>query len=148
MTAGRRKTSSGTYGISNGLLRFDTSGLPDDAVITSATLRIYMTAKADGDNRSLAADWYTAWPIDASDFTSVAGTTAIAGVDITGLTVQSANDVPLQNLTSISLTGYTGLRLHVDGGVPAADNVVQFASLEHTTRPEPQLIITYTLPGP
>ncbi|MDX6407723.1 MAG: thermitase, partial [Gaiellaceae bacterium] len=52
LTAGRRYVFGG-YDVFATLLRFDTSSLPDDATITGVTLRMYVTRKADSDNRNL-----------------------------------------------------------------------------------------------
>ena len=67
-TAGKRN-AFGDYCVLVGLLRFDTSSLPDDAQIASATLRLYPTAKTDADGRSLIGSWYdpSRWPLTASD---------------------------------------------------------------------------------
>jgi hypothetical protein len=95
-----------------GVLRFDTSTLSDADVVTAATLRVSVTAKA--------ATWQ-AW--------ATTGTV----------------DVVLGNLSSISTTGTTGLRLSLSGDVQPPlgnDTRVHFASLDHTTRDEPKLIVT------
>ena len=64
MTAGRRFVFGG-YEVLVPLLRFNTAALPDNATVTSATLRLYVTGKADADNRNLVGEWYSgaSWPI-------------------------------------------------------------------------------------
>jgi hypothetical protein len=54
-TAGRR-LAFGQYRVITALVRFDTSSLPDNATITSAKLRLSVTGKADGDDRSLVGE--------------------------------------------------------------------------------------------
>src|SRR5439155_13028215 len=105
----------------------DTSALPDNATVTSATLKVYVTAKADADDRSLMAEYYSSsnWPIDPADYSLSSSGNALSGADITGITVGSVNSFALTGLTGISTTGYTGLRLHVSGGQPNGDNLVQ-----------------------
>jgi hypothetical protein len=162
-TAGRR-FFLGRYESLVSLLRFDTSALPDNANILSATLRLYVSAKADADNRTLIGEWYPSseWPIDPSDYALTSPATALAGADITQLAVGTTNDLPLIGLgsssaagagsisttgaTSISTTGYSALRLQVAGDQPTGDNYVQIASFDDPTRPEPQLIVTYNTP--
>jgi hypothetical protein len=162
-TAGRR-FFLGRYENLVSLLRFDTSALPDNANILSATLRLYVSAKADADNRTLIGEWYPSseWPIDPSDYALTSPATALAGADITQLAVGTTNDLPLIGLgsssaagagsisttgaTSISTAGYSALRLQVAGDQPAGDNYVQIASFDDPTRPEPQLIVTYNTP--
>ena len=41
----------GEYKVFTGLLRFDTSALPDGATVTSAVLKLRVMGKADADNR-------------------------------------------------------------------------------------------------
>jgi hypothetical protein len=145
LTAGRRFVYGG-YDVFDGLVRFDTSAIPDGATITGATLRLYVTGKADGNNRNLVAEWYDAgsWPIDAGDYVLNPGGSALAGADVTQIAVGASNDFALTGFGSISKTGYTGLRLGVDGGQPTADNYVQIAAFDHPTLAEPRLIVTYT----
>jgi hypothetical protein len=56
------------------------------------------------------------------------------------------NNFALQGVSSVSKTSYTGLRLHVDGGQPSGSNSVVYATWDHATLPEPQLVVTYTTP--
>ena len=110
-------------------------------------MKVFVNAKADDNSRNLVGEWYpgSSWPIDAADYTATASATALGGADITVVATGAVNSFGLQNLAGVSLTGYTGLRLHVDGGVPSGDNFVQFASSESSS-PKPQLVVTYTIP--
>jgi hypothetical protein len=148
MTAGRRLVS-GSYQIFDALLRFDTSSIPDDATITAATLKLFVTAKANSNGRNLVADWYDTanWPIDAADYQQDPAGTALTGSPLGSATVSAMNSFTLTNLSSVSLTGQTGLRLQIDGGQPTGDNYLQLASFDSTTNPKPQLVITYTVGG-
>jgi hypothetical protein len=130
------------------LLRFDTSSLPDNATVTSAVLRVFVTAKQNADARSLVADWYDAssWPIDAADWVLDPAGSALAGAPVSGIAVGAQNDFSFAGLGSVSLTGPTGLRLQLGGGQPAGDNYVQMASFDNPSNPRPQLIVTYTAP--
>jgi glucose/arabinose dehydrogenase len=147
VTAGRRFVFGGYDGFT-GLLRFDTSSLPDNAVVTSATLRVYVTAKADDDNRRLVAEWYPSsnWPIDSSDYSLSSTGSALPGADITQISTGTTNDFPLTGSGSVSTTGFTGLRLGIDGGQPNGDNYVQIASSDNAALPKPQLLVTYAIP--
>ena len=147
-TAGRRR-AFGRYQILVALLRFDTSSLPDNATVTSAKLRLHVTGKADDDNRCLVGEWYPSsnWPIDPADWTQTTGTSALVGADLTGIAVGTSNELNLSGVAAISVSGYTGLRLGISGGQPSGDNYLQIAALEHTSNPEPQLVVTYTTSG-
>ena len=146
-TAGRR-LAFGQFRVLDALLRFNTSSLPDNATITSVKLRLHVLNKADANDRALVGEWYDAanWPIDGADWTLNPGNNALAGADITALTLNATAELALGAVGNVSLTGYTALRLGVNGGQPSGDNFVQMATLEHTSAPEPQLIVTYTLP--
>jgi hypothetical protein len=130
------------------LLRFDTSALPDGATVTGATLRLYVTGRTSANARSLVGEWFSAanWPIDAGDYSLNAASSAYAGSPINSLALNAQNDLALRNLASISTTGSTGIRLHVDGGAPSGENNVFFASFENTSLAKPQLVVTYTIP--
>ena len=144
-TVGRR-AAFGQFEVLVGLLRFDTSGLPDGATVTSATLKLHVSGRADADDRALMAEWYpgSSWPIDAADFSLASSGSALAGADLSGLSVGAVNSLVLSGLSSVSTTGSTGLRLHVSGGQPAGDNYVQIAAVEHATFAEAQLVVTWT----
>jgi RHS repeat-associated protein len=156
VTACRDKSGT-TYSICNGFIRWNTSALPDNAVINTATARIYVWAKGDANNRSITADWYSAWPIDASDHTAYYQITAsnLPGWDITNIALNADNDFPLADPdTYVSRTSYTGLRFHTTGGVLPSDaptglNRITMASWD-ATQTEPRLTIIYDNlpPGP
>jgi hypothetical protein len=149
VTVGRRSVHTG-FELYTGLVRFDSSAIPDGATITSATLRVYVTGKADGDNRNLVAEWYDAanWPIGGGDSVVSSSASALGGADITQIATGASNDFDLAGLGSVSKTGYTGLRLSVSGGQPSADNYLQFAAWDHPSLPEARLIVTYTTTAP
>jgi hypothetical protein len=142
-TVGRRFAFS-SYEVFAGLVRFDTSAIPADATVTSATLRVFVPGKANADGRNLVAEWYDGsnWPIVAADWSLDSSASALTGFAVSQIRTQASNDIPLSNVAGISKTGYTGLRLHLDGGQPTGDNYVQISSFE-STQP-PQLIVTYT----
>jgi hypothetical protein len=145
-TVGKRNAYS-QYQIFDGLVRFDTSSLPDNAQITSATLTITALGKANGDNRNLIGSWYDGanWPIDAADYVADVGTTALTGTPIGGIPLNTQTTITLQNPTQITTTGSTGLRLGLSGGAPSKDNYLQIAAIDGTNPPA-KLTITYTTP--
>jgi hypothetical protein len=148
LTGVSRSLVSGSYQVGSALLRFNTSALPDDVTISSVRLRLFVTAKSDADARNLVGEWYPAssWPIGPEDWSLASSANALAGADLSPLLVNASNDVLLSNGTGVSLTGATGLRLHIDGGAPAGANMIQFASVENPTLTEPQLIVEWTRP--
>jgi hypothetical protein len=129
------------FAVTNSFIRWDTSSLPDGLVISAASVRLYALTRDDEDGRSLTADWYTNWPIDEADWTLTAGTNAHAGTSLAGIVVFEDNDFALNDFsTNISLTGYTGVRLHISGGQPVGINYLEFSSFEGSFV-EPRLVI-------
>jgi len=126
-----------------GLMRWDTSSLPDDAVITLATFEFNaLSVTADDDGRTLDAEWFNAesWPIACSMHETTIGTTAFS-TDLTSVT----SGVTGSNPTSVVVDGYTSVRVGISGGEPAGGNAVGWDSFE-TGSTAPQLIVTYTTP--
>lgn len=143
----RRSRISQRFTVSAPLIRFDTAAIPDGAVVTSATLKLYVTNKVNSDGRNLVGEWYSAgnWPIDSADYSLDSTANAFDPLDITVIATNASTDLILKNLTPISTTGYTGLRLHIDGAKPSGGNIVEFAAVDHHSLPEPQLIVNYTV---
>ena len=144
----RRSGLAGYKPVTVGLLRFDTSSLPDDAQITSASLRLFVNAIQNGNGRSLEAEWYSPsnWPIDSPDWTLTDSGSADPGTPLSSLQLNQYNTLALQNPSNINLTGFTGFRLHVSGSAdtPTAENLVQFAGFERGAGTSAQLQATYT----
>src|SRR5579884_2966408 len=135
---------NGGYEVRTALLRFDTSTLPVGATITSASLRLTVSSVTSANGRNLVAEWVSgaAWPLDGTDYTATPSTSASMGVAIGSLSAGAVVSLPLQNLGSISTSGWTTIRLHVDGGQPNGENNVFFKSYESGA--PAQLIINYT----
>ena len=145
---GSGKNSS--VSVQNGLFRWDTSALPDDAIISSATVTFYMDTIANDESRSLTADWYTSWPIDESDWILEPQTGALSGIALSTFSVGS-NTITLENVsTNVSTTGYTGLRFHISGGLPTGQNFVTVTAYDNGgegSQVRASLTVTYTTPS-
>jgi hypothetical protein len=145
-----RHITFGFIAIQVGLFRFDTSSLPDDAVITAATLRISPLVLATAEARTLDFEWYDPGTIGNDDYVENVGTTAasVAAATWQAWATSGTQDVVLSNPdANISKTGFTGIRVGMSGGAPPAadaDTRIEIATLEHTTRDEAKLIVTYT----
>jgi hypothetical protein len=151
-TATARKSgfdSEGTQYFESAVIKFifNTSSIDDLALINSATFRGYVHATVDGDNRSIIGDWQATTTISAADYTDLAGTTAIAGVDLTGLSSVGWKDFVLQNYaTGINKIGETALRLGISGGISYLTNQLVIRTFEYTGAYKPTLIVTYNSP--
>jgi glucose/arabinose dehydrogenase/PKD repeat protein len=147
----RSRVSDAYFPVSVALLRFDTSAIPDTATITGASLVVRVAGKSTSDGRSLVAEWYAAsnWPIGDDDWTNTIASTALTGTSLSSLTVGQDATLPLTNLTQVSRTGFTALRLGLDGAAqtPSGANDLFFASFDHPSLPEPRLVVTYTTGG-
>lgn len=138
------------YFISNGLMRWDTSSIPDNANILSANLIIRLITLTDGEgDRSFTADWYEPGTVGNEDYQEAAGTNAHAGTDLGSLVNGADNTLALMNLSNISKAGYSGIRTHVSGGTTELYNEAIFAAFDHATLTEPRLEVIYglVLPG-
>lgn len=114
-----------TYQVAVGLIKFDTSALPDTAQIASATLRLLCTAYNTGPEteRNATFEW-APWtePSGAdADWTAVAGITAHNGIPLKTLPSNySWVEIPLKDApANVSKTGSTFLKGHIDGGAPS-----------------------------
>lgn len=134
------------FHLSVGLWEWDTSSLPDSAVISAATFRTNISAvSGDDDSRNITLEWYVHGGIGTEDYTSTVGTDANAGVDITSLSVGSDNDFDLLNPASnISVTGDSGIRSHISGGEPAGNNTVHHRDYTESTSQAARLLVTFT----
>lgn len=142
-----RLIEGANYTIINGLLRFDTSTIPDSATITGALLRIWVLINDTVDSKKLYMEWYDAGTFGSEDYsaTPIADAGETQG-DISTLTLNADNDVDVFNVENINKSGMTGLRLHLDanGDPPTGDNWLGFASFDHATHPAPRLVVIYT----
>jgi len=142
------------FGIHRGGLFFDTSGLPDTALITSATLSLKgFGDKSDRDfditvvNGSVLDD-----PLQVTDYGDLLNQTTSGGsFDTSGFFVSPTdyNDIPLNNIGIgwISKTGMTkfGLRSSFDiaANAPSGNEYVQVYANENGPPCVPKLVVTW-----
>jgi len=143
-------------GVGRGALFFDTNSLPDSAVITSATLSLYLDSKSGTpvfdvivvDGSSLED------PPAASDYGYLGGKDISGGaVNTASLIVSDYNDIHLNAIGMgwISKTGMTkfGLRSSRDiGTIPptTGNEFMSFHSYEEGSEYWPKLVVTYYVP--
>lgn len=131
------------------MFRFDTSVVPVGATVTSAQLRLYMTAThADADSRNLTFRYYDSsnWPIDCGDWAMDATGTVANTTAISTISTSAYNSLALSNLGSINLAGYTGFRVWVDGGLVTGNNYQTWNHADNASN-HPILELCYTLPA-
>ena len=147
-----------TYYYIHVLVRFDTSALPDNATITSAVLKIYLSEASFPDgaaNFKFQGGYYTAWPIEPDDYVppDSMGSDAFLSTTADEFTPDARNSFSLSNLGSISKTGYTGFRfglVKVGGNTaPPGQNFIAVTFVEYAgTDRDPLLEVTYVIGGP
>lgn len=150
----RRGLDGSLFEIVTGLVRWDTSSLPDDATVLSASVRLDVRNIHNNDGRNLTADWYDVWPIDTADYSETAQTGALSAAigSVTCGTPPACDADPnyntftLTNASNVSLTGFTGLRFHVDGGEPTAQNLISWDSYDAAGATQARLSVTYRVP--
>ncbi len=131
-------------------VRFDTSSVPDNATVTAASLALYCGSKSDNatSNYSVVADYYDfgGSPTVPGDWIETASPSIWTAVDLGSVTANAINTFTLTNLTGISKTGYTGIRITFSAGAPTGTNELSIASYEDANQ-EPRLTVTYTVPA-
>jgi hypothetical protein len=138
------------YAVYVGLLRWDTSSLPDGASVKQAWLRFHVVDAKDADVLQLTAGWYD-WSsngvADVGDWTPTPETGALSGTNISDLTAGSWNVVPLSGFDQgVSTTGLSYLRLHIserpNDEAPTDQNYVTFSAFDSGQPAE--LIVCYS----
>lgn len=149
----RNAAPSAAANVEVGLLKWDTSSLPNDAVVTGAILRVVSLGTIQTDSLSVTADWFNWGSVDTTDHTNTPGTDAHSGTTISSIPASGNElDFTLVNANAnVSLTGFTYLRLHVTQRAadarPTGDNVFHLASYNNTTYLPARLIVTYEVGG-
>lgn len=146
--AGRNLASGPQYQLRVALFAWDTSSLPDNAIVASASLVVYPSTGINAGNRNLAGEWYQWDGVSNSDWTDVVGTSAFT-YPISSMSIGSAYaTVPITGLSGINASGTTYMRLHVDGGEPIGtapyENYVNIDTTGAAHNP-PQLIVNYLI---
>jgi hypothetical protein len=142
------------YRTSQVLLKWDTSSLPDDDVITEATLQVVTTReRCDLANRELtvAADWYD-WDAetagcDGGDFTAAAAP-AFGGLPFDRRGCYHVVNFQIDDVRGINPKGMTYMRLRLDPpDVPSGVNEFEFSGVEGHYY-APSLYVEHSPPRP
>jgi hypothetical protein len=127
-----------------GLLRFDTSAIPDNATITSAIVKTVIRLVRNDNSRSLTAE-YATWDGSDADYTTTVGTNANAGIPLSTI-APGPFDIPLLNPNAnINKTGTTYFKFHISGAQAGYNqfNTVEFTTVERSADEASKLIVTY-----
>ena len=135
-------------------LYFDTSSIPDNAIISDVTIRLYVTAKTtDGASSGIQVTLSTSTNTSTyatSDYNKVS--TALGSLAKAGITTSAWNEISLTNpSTNISKTGNTQMFLLENydyvGTYPGNSQNIYTISGSNDGTYKPQLVITYSLPA-
>lgn len=155
---GGYKDGSNWY-ISRGFFFFDTSGIPDNAVISAASVYLYPTANYSGDAQSLYAVYggptYPHDPLVGTDF-DVTKYTGIGGqIASTAWIAGAYREIALNStgLAWISVTGTTKIGFmcskDYDNSAPSATSeFVGYYAEQDGTSSDPYISVTYYVPDP
>lgn len=137
-----RDLNAGAFTVMVVILRFNTALLPHFHTLESVNLRATVSDFASNETppRNLTGEWFTYTGTD-SDYAQDAASTAFSGVSIPSVsTIGLRVNIPLSNIAAnVNRSGYTGLRLHIDGGQPTGRNYVGFQSFETSGGTAPAL---------
>lgn len=165
VAVGLKEEASGVNFVTlgRGILCFDTSAIPDNATIDSATLSLYGSSKTNGldktDLHIVSATPASTSSLATTDY-SQTGTTSFGEVAYDDFSSGAYNDISLNasGLANISKTGITkfGVRLEWDvngsftGTNQAAGAQTRFvfsSADESGTSQDPKLVVNYTMTG-
>jgi len=140
-----------------GILSFNTSSIPDNAIIMSATLRIYQSGSAVGSNPfsvlgSLYADirkgnFGSSTALQVSDFNAAATATKVASFGATPVSGWYSATLNPTGRSDINKTGLTQFRLYfaTATNTNCVPDYMKFVSGDASSG-KPQLIINYMIP--
>lgn len=145
------------------IMLFDTSGLPDTAVVSAATLSIYGASKADSLSAAPDSNIYSSTPasntaLANADYGNLGSTAFSTAITYSSISTSGYNDFALNasGISAISLTGISkfGLRnanYDVANSAPNwvsnAWTQVQFYASEGGAGFKPKLVVTYVIPA-
>ena len=136
-----------------GILPFDTSGLPDDATATAATVRLYATTVENPNALKLNAQWQSIGTGECLNakypdwYTETISGDAMDSMLVSSLNPNFYNEITLTNVNNISASGVTGLTFGIGRAnwSPTQDAPQNFVNFDGKDQANPaQLVITYT----
>ena len=146
-----RSNEGASFTIRQPLIRWDTSLIPDDATIDSASFSVYANHYGGSDSLSVVADAHE-WTGVAADWMENAPTTPILNVPLSTFSPQGAiKTASFSTLDWINKSGYSyfrGMVTKLSGdAAPTGFNYNNFAAIDDASLQEPRLIVNYTLPA-
>ena len=144
-----RLLAGGNFSVSLFVCRWDTSSIPDGDDISAADFKPYvLNPRQNGDARDLVAEWMADGALATGDHTNTAGNNAHSGTSLAVANIpnNAVATLALQNLSNISKTAFTKMRVHISGGEPAALNQLGIADFWDAVNPPADLVVTHFAP--
>lgn len=138
--------NAASFEVDVGLFRWDTSSIPDAATIVSAEVEFLVTALLDADSRVFEGEWYDfgGEPSVDADWVAERTQTRAFTINISAMTNDTREAIPIVNVGNINKTGYTGIRTTISGGQPTGSNQVAVIAYENGTNPGEEAILRVT----
>jgi hypothetical protein len=129
-------------------LKFDTSLIPSDAIITSAKLRLYgKTNDSATDFLIQIRQWTDDYPITVDDYNQYSSGSEAGSLNTTSFSLSSYNNITITNLNIIEKSDYTKICLissrDIGDNEPTGLEVVTVSSYEDGAN-QPILEVTYS----
>lgn len=135
-----------SYNVDRGFFYFNTSSIDDAATITSATLKLYATAKSGTKTCRVTLSSSTNTTYANADYSKYNSGTNFGSKTVADISTSAWNSFTVSSPnTTISKTGNTQLAVWLDYGFGDWANVTFSGSNDATYKP--QLEVTYNLPG-
>lgn len=137
------------YSIRRGFFYFDTSGLPDNATVTSADFSLYKYS-ASNSPTICAQKGTQGSSLSASDFTAYSGSsygnvsTSSSGYLTISLDSAGKSDISKTGITKICVREYTYDYLNTAPSMATAYSVTVYSAEQSGTSQDPKLVIDYT----
>lgn len=142
-----RAKAGGTF-VSVGLLRFDTSAIPESARITSVRLQFPVISRVSETGARLWVEPYpgSRWPIGRSDFANAPQRKPIADYDLNWLQSGQTADITLPPSALDPGKASAAFRLLIPEGTTPGTNVLKLAAADHRTLSGAWLLVEYAAP--
>lgn len=141
-------TAGPNYEYSNGVIRYDTSNIPDDATITAAKIVMRFAQRVDADGTfNLEGEYYDfgGKPSTSADWVETVGSSIFTPVDLGTLATGSFFEFPLNDLSGINKSGITGFRFTLSSGTPSVGKNLLGVNSYSQNSQATWLEVTYTL---
>jgi hypothetical protein len=139
-------TGTGSYSITRGFLYFDTSAISDSVTVTSATLKLYASAKGGSGEIKIGASTSTNTTYANADYDLFG--TETGGLDLTSINTSAYNSFTISSPnTRINKTGNTQLSVYTNYAFGSNFNATFNGSDAGSNKPVLEVILSSASPS-